>query len=261
MSEQTERIPVIESFGPVLQGEGMLVGKPTWFLRLGACDYLCTHCDSMHAVDGKSIAKIATIMSAEQITERMLIEMNTPRVKSPMLTISGGNPALWDLVSMVVTLQEHNKMVAVETQGTIYKPWLNLVDYLTISPKGPGMIRDWEAGIERFKSFLDELRCATVYNKQLRMCVKIPVFDSSDLLFAERIVTILQAWRLIMPPVYLSIGNSWVDPMHDKPALRMLILERYNKLSQIMMSQHPLLQGCAMFPQQHVLQYANELRR
>lgn len=34
-------LPVIECFGPVVQGEGMLAGQQTMFVRLGGCDYRC----------------------------------------------------------------------------------------------------------------------------------------------------------------------------------------------------------------------------
>ena len=44
------RFPVVEVFGPTIQGEGELAGVPTAFVRFGGCDYRCTWCDSLHAV-------------------------------------------------------------------------------------------------------------------------------------------------------------------------------------------------------------------
>lgn len=34
-------LPVIEVFGPTVQGEGILAGLATYFVRFGGCDYLC----------------------------------------------------------------------------------------------------------------------------------------------------------------------------------------------------------------------------
>lgn len=52
MSEAREaRIRVSEIFGPTIQGEGILIGLPTVFVRTGGCDYRCSWCDTLHAVD------------------------------------------------------------------------------------------------------------------------------------------------------------------------------------------------------------------
>jgi 7-carboxy-7-deazaguanine synthase len=44
-------IRISEIFGPTIQGEGVLIGLPTVFVRTGGCDYRCSWCDSLHAVD------------------------------------------------------------------------------------------------------------------------------------------------------------------------------------------------------------------
>ena len=45
------QLRIAEIFGPTIQGEGALIGEPTVFVRTGGCDYRCTWCDSLHAVD------------------------------------------------------------------------------------------------------------------------------------------------------------------------------------------------------------------
>ena len=45
------QIRVNEIFGPTIQGEGALIGQPTIFVRTGGCDYRCSWCDTLHAVD------------------------------------------------------------------------------------------------------------------------------------------------------------------------------------------------------------------
>jgi 7-carboxy-7-deazaguanine synthase len=45
-----ERIRISEIFGPTIQGEGPLIGRPTVFVRTGGCDYRCSWCDTLYAV-------------------------------------------------------------------------------------------------------------------------------------------------------------------------------------------------------------------
>lgn len=46
------RIPVMEIFGPTVQGEGMVIGQKTMFVRTAGCDYRCSWCDSAFTWDG-----------------------------------------------------------------------------------------------------------------------------------------------------------------------------------------------------------------
>ena len=52
---EVETFPVIEIFGPTIQGEGAEAGLPTHFVRLGGCDYRCSWCDTMYAVDPATV--------------------------------------------------------------------------------------------------------------------------------------------------------------------------------------------------------------
>src|SRR5258708_8959324 len=42
-------ILISEIFGPTVQGEGALIGKPTVFVRTGGCDFRCNWCDTLYA--------------------------------------------------------------------------------------------------------------------------------------------------------------------------------------------------------------------
>src|SRR5947208_16309904 len=46
----SERIRISEIFGPTIQGEGPLIGRPTVFVRTAGCDYRCRWCDTLYAV-------------------------------------------------------------------------------------------------------------------------------------------------------------------------------------------------------------------
>ena len=36
------KIPVLEIFGPTIQGEGRVIGRKTMFVRTAGCDYRCS---------------------------------------------------------------------------------------------------------------------------------------------------------------------------------------------------------------------------
>ncbi len=46
-----DKIRISEIFGPTVQGEGALIGMPTVFVRTGGCDFRCSWCDTLYAVD------------------------------------------------------------------------------------------------------------------------------------------------------------------------------------------------------------------
>ena len=46
----TACIRISEIFGPTIQGEGPLIGRPSIFVRTGGCDYRCNWCDTLYAV-------------------------------------------------------------------------------------------------------------------------------------------------------------------------------------------------------------------
>ena len=95
MSESSIRIS--EIFGPTIQGEGPLIGRPTVFVRTGGCDYRCSWCDTLYAVESKYRHNWKP-MSAEEI----MAEIETLSGGKPiMVTISGGNPAIQDCTKLL----------------------------------------------------------------------------------------------------------------------------------------------------------------
>lgn len=61
-----KKIPVLEIFGPTIQGEGMVIGQKTMFVRTGGCDYRCSWCDSAFTWDGSQKAEV---MDAKSIID------------------------------------------------------------------------------------------------------------------------------------------------------------------------------------------------
>jgi len=236
-------IPVIEIFGPTVQGEGMVVGQKTMFVRTAGCDFSCSWCDSAFTWDGSGKSEIK-LMSPLEIWEELyrLAPANFSHV-----TISGGNPALYpQMEELIDFLHEKKVKVAIETQGSRYQSWLTKVDDLTISPKPPssGMTHD----LTILDRIMDEV---TKEHSHSHPSLKVVIFDEQDLAFAKDIHK-----RYEEVPFYVQVGNSLVNES-DNDSLVRLLLERYEWLIDEVMKDEELLH-VRVLPQLHTLVWGNK---
>ncbi len=227
-------LPVIEIFGPTVQGEGPDAGVPAYFVRFGGCDYRCSWCDSMHAVDPAEVRANAEHLTAEQIVQRVTALPAGP----DLVVLSGGNPALLDLSALVVALKRDRRRVAVETQGSRWRDWLADVDRLVISPKPPssGMASPDELAV--LQIFMGKVTSASA------PALKIVVFDQADLDWAA-------ARHRDHPqlPLFLSAGTDVGLP--DEETLGRL-RERYRWLCETVARRFDL-RAASVLPQLHVI--------
>ena len=110
---------IAEIFGPTIQGEGALIGQPTVFVRAGGCDYRCSWCDSMHAVDSAFRDSWAAMQIAEVWAQVRALSGGRPLTVS----ISGGNPAIQDFGPLIATGRAEGYGFALETQGSVARDW------------------------------------------------------------------------------------------------------------------------------------------
>jgi 7-carboxy-7-deazaguanine synthase len=186
-------ILVSEIFGTTIQGEGPLAGMPTVFIRTGGCDFHCSWCDSLHAVEIKNRAEWEE-MSPDDIWDKVLtISRGFPL----LISLSGGNPALQPLEKLLDLGHADDYTFALETQGTIAKSWFSKLDYLILSPKPPssGMT------FNRFK--LDN--CLHLAGDRPQLALKVVVFDEKDYEFARDVAAQFPAL-----PCYLQAGTPQV---------------------------------------------------
>jgi 7-carboxy-7-deazaguanine synthase len=232
---EAKLVPIIEIFGPTIQGEGAEAGIPTHFVRVGGCDYRCVWCDTLYAVDPAVVRATAEQLCVDEILQRVAALRGSPR----WTTISGGNPALHELGSLVEGLQLIGFRVSVETQGSLWKSWLAAVDRLTISPKPPSSdmaTAKHAADFDRFMAIATE----TAFDRSV---LKVVVFDEDDLAWATSIVE-----RFPSLPLHLSAGT----PVPSGRDVRRDVGERYRWLCE-RVADEPTLSAVRVLPQLHVI--------
>jgi 7-carboxy-7-deazaguanine synthase len=238
VSEPVALFPVVECFGPVVQGEGVMVGRKTHFVRFGGCDYRCTWCDTMYAVLPSEVRKNAKPMTAPAIVEA-LADLGLSGA-TRWVTLSGGNPALFDLGDLTERLHARLYRVAVETQGSKYKDWLSQVDCLTISPKPPSAGQQ----LKQQGLFWEDMDRIVTCNPNSNM--KVVVANEEDFRFAVNVRRAYPKIPMTVQPMNL-VGVDTFDTL----------MEKYRWLADLTMAEYTMAEVMVL-PQLHVLAYSNE---
>ncbi|OOG74753.1 7-carboxy-7-deazaguanine synthase QueE [Sinorhizobium sp. A49] len=194
-------IRVSEIFGPTIQGEGVLIGQPTVFVRTGGCDYRCSWCDTLHAVDSEYREEWLPMSVDDVWSEVKLLSGGVPLTVS----LSGGNPAIQPLGPLIDRGHSEGYRFALETQGSVARDWFASLDVLVLSPKPPS------SGMETDVARLDD--CLSIAAGGPMTVLKIVVFDDRDYAYAKDIARRYPAW-----PVYLQPGNHTPPPPEDDSA-------------------------------------------
>jgi 7-carboxy-7-deazaguanine synthase len=234
-------IPVLEIFGPTIQGEGMVIGQKTMFVRTAGCDYRCSWCDSAFTWDGSAKDEIMQ-MTAEQIWSQ-LNEIGDNRFNH--VTISGGNPALLSSISYLVDyLHEKGVEVAVETQGSIWQDWFLNINQLTISPKPPssGMKTNFEK-LDHIMARLSESK-----NTDAEASLKIVIFNDEDFEYAKTVHK-----RYPEVKFYLQVGN---DDIVEEASTAKLLTKLEWLVNKVVESSD--MNNARVLPQLHTLIWGNK---
>lgn len=203
MSEISDApVRISEIFGPTIQGEGLLIGLPTVFVRTGGCDYRCSWCDTLHAVDSEYRGDWKPMSTDDIWAEVTRLSGGVPLTVS----LSGGNPAIQPLRRLIARGHRENYWFALETQGSIAKDWFAELDYLVLSPKPPssGMDTDWAA----------LSNCLEAAGHGPKIALKFVIFDDTDYAYARS-----ASARYPHLPVYLQPGNHTPPPPDDDDAI------------------------------------------
>ncbi len=122
----SEILPVSEYFHS-WQGEGFHTGKSAFFIRTYGCPVKCSWCDSPETwhpdhIPDKVDKKNISFLVKEAVSS-----------KCEFCVITGGEPAIHDLTSLVDSLRKENIASHIETCGAY--PIKGNVDWITLSPK------------------------------------------------------------------------------------------------------------------------------
>lgn len=243
----TKTIPVVEIFGPTLQGEGPNVGARCIFLRTKFCDYQCSFCDSKFTWTNHE--SDTTNYGREQLTERLIYLCESNNCKRVILT--GGNPCLYDFEDIIVSLNCKGIDVDIETQGSILPDWMKYLDTIVFSPKGPtsGMPDTYN----KITEYISNNR-----NNLPNIAIKIPVFNQEDIDFARKYSKFVNEFNKdndTQIKMYLSVGNSDVDTTES---IRDRVLSDYESLLNKINENPEDFEKVYLLPQIHTLVWGNK---
>jgi 7-carboxy-7-deazaguanine synthase len=237
------KVPVMEIFGPTIQGEGMVIGQKTMFVRTAGCDYSCSWCDSAFTWDGSGKDLIKQ-MDAEEIWQELRALGGDG---FSFVTISGGNPALLKNLSYLIDILKENEIkIGLETQGSKWQDWFMDINELTISPKPPssGMNTDFEV----LDMIVEKLKTA---DPSHHTSLKVVVFNDQDYEYAKKV-----HHRYQEVPFFLQVGNE-DNKTTDNQELVKQLLEKYEWLINKVMLDHEL-RDVKVLPQLHTYIWGNK---
>jgi 7-carboxy-7-deazaguanine synthase len=170
-----------------LQGEGVLVGIPSVFIRTSGCNLRCTWCDTPYT----SWSPEGEDSSIEQIAEAV------SAFHAHHVVITGGEPMIApEVVRLTRILHDARLHITIETAGTVYAPVV--CDLMSISPKLANSIPHdreggrWAAQHDRLRYQPEVLkRLTSEYAYQLKFVVTSPgdldeIDEIRDTLAADR---------------------------------------------------------------------------
>jgi 7-carboxy-7-deazaguanine synthase len=204
---------ISEMFGPTVQGEGAAIGTPTVFVRTGGCDYLCSWCDTLYAVE-KQYRRQWLKTSSQDILAKV---RELSQEKPLLVTLSGGNPALQPLGELIEAGQALGYTFALETQGSVAQDWFSLLDILTLSPKPPSSGMAFNA--EKLNDCIQRAGSHTAVG------MKIVVQDETDLEWAAERRAAHPDIPLVLQPCNPHTEGEKVDVEGLNTAMRWLVDE------------------------------------
>ncbi len=135
--------PINEIFESI-QGEGSHTGVPSIFIRLQGCPVGCPWCDTQHTWKVDTDDQIPVVQLREKSADApthalmnvtaLLNEYEIRGYLAKHVVITGGEPAMHDLVPLTEVLLAKGFSVQIETSGTFALRCADDV-YVTVSPK------------------------------------------------------------------------------------------------------------------------------
>lgn len=184
-----------------LQGEGSLIGVPSFFIRTSGCNLRCSWCDTPYT----SWQPEGTELALQQILDEVKAH------PAQHVVVTGGEPMIApEIIPLTEQLRALGLHITIETAGTVFQPVA--CDLMSISPKLSNSTPEgpWAAQHNRLRIQLDTLsRLMERYEYQLKFVIQQP----ADLAEVRDLISHLQA-----PPecVVLMPEGSDVERLRER---------------------------------------------
>lgn len=140
LNGKNTKYPVAEIFDSI-QGEGSMIGMPVTFVRFSGCNLNCPWCDATAVWQ-----KPGTMMTAEEIALKC---------NRNIVVFTGGEPCLQPLEPLIDLLHLNEKLVCMETNGTLPTP--EEMDWVVCSPKPPEYTINGKCFFNELKYVVDDV--------------------------------------------------------------------------------------------------------
>jgi 7-carboxy-7-deazaguanine synthase len=180
-----------------LQGEGLLIGVPTYFIRTAGCNLDCSWCDTVYAREEPGIE-----FSAGEVMELV--------GDAADVCVTGGEPLLQeDMPELLERLLESGRRVVLETNGSVD---------LSGVPDHPRLIISMDikcpsSGMEA-RMHLPNLRMLTAKDQ-----LKFVIADKQDLYHAIRF---LEENATAANVIFTPAGGTDLESLADEVVMRRL---------------------------------------
>ena len=149
-----------------LQGEGSLLGVPSFFIRTSGCNLRCSWCDTPYT----SWQPEGEEMSLAQIVEAVRAH------PCRHVVVTGGEPMIApEIVPLTERLRESGLHITIETAGTVFHPVA--CDLMSISPKLANSTPEgpWATQHDRIRTRTEPLsELMARYDYQLKFVIAQP---------------------------------------------------------------------------------------
>jgi 7-carboxy-7-deazaguanine synthase len=203
-----------------IQGEGVLTGTPSIFLRTSGCNLRCWFCDTPFA----SWEPEGENLTLPEILDQVM------QYDCQHVVITGGEPMLWsELSNLCQELRRIGRHITIETAGTVFQPVA--CDLMSISPKlansTPSQDRagDWRQRHEQTRHRPDVVqRLMSESEYQLKFVIDTPDDGQELLAYLGNLVDVDSQRVLLMPQGMteseLDSRSEWLLPFCQSHGFR-----------------------------------------
>ncbi len=193
------------------QGEGLLTGTPSVFIRTSGCNLRCWFCDTPFT----SWAPEGEHQPIDHIVA------TASRFECEHIVLTGGEPLLSrDVVELTEKLKDRGHFITIETAGTVDRPVV--CDLMSISPKLANSTPEEQTGWQgrhdarRFRPDVVS-RFLSDYNYQLKFVIDHPEDLQDVLTYLDDLPMVSNSCVYLMPqsrsPEELKTHLEWLIPL------------------------------------------------